>query len=242
MSPTALSESHERVSRAWHEFNNAGRTDVCLRFTNILRAAYPDTRHIIRIKPYNCDLEGFANAGFATWDRDPTGLLAVDAVRKFSAPGPRLDKDPGELVDDVKFGLVHYLWEDKRFLIYELEYKEGVYMMTQRWLFLLSGQQEGADWVDIPAQMDALLLECGRWTKELHEEIYVFDESQWLKSKGLYESVQSASWDDVVLDAKTKAKLIDDVEGFFDNRELYKSFGVPWKRGISMCSHLYISG
>lgn len=241
MSLTALSESHERVSRAWHEFNNAGRTDVCLRFTNILRAAYPDTHHIIRIKPYNCDLEGFANAGFATWDRDPTGLLAVDAVRKFSAPGPRLDKDPGELVDDVRFGLVHYRWEGKPFLIYELEYEEGLYMSPQRWLFLLSGQKEGDALVDTSAR-DALLLQCGRWTKELHEEIYVFDDSRWLKSKSLYESVQSASWDDVVLDAKTKAKLIDDVEGFFDNQELYKSFGVPWKRGISMCSHLYISG
>lgn len=29
-----------------------------------------------------------------------------------------------------------------------------------------------------------------------------------------------------------KENLIQDVQGFFDNKELYKRFSVPWKRGV----------
>lgn len=214
MSTTA----HDRVSRAWDVFNQAERTDVPLRFTDILRASYPDA-HVVRVTPYNCDLQGFAEAGFAKWSPKTT----IDAVREFSAPGPRLDKDPGKIIDDVKFGRVKYSWQERKLIIYELEYQDNPFARPKNFLFIL-----GHD----ASVIDELLLECGRWTKELHEEIYVFDQSNWLKSKSLYKSVQSATWEDVILDEKTKAKLIDDVQGFFDNQELYKSFGVPWKRGI----------
>lgn len=81
--------------------------------------------------------------------------------------------------------------------------------------------------------IDALLLACGSWTKELHGEIFVFDQARWTKSKDLYKSVDSSSWDDVILHPNMKSRLIEDIQGFFENQELYKSFGIPWKRGVS---------
>lgn len=221
--------SHDRVSRAWDNFNRGERTDVGLRFTDILRCSYPDL-HVSRVRSYNCDLKGFAAAGFAEWEAKET----IDAVREFSAPGPRLDQNPGELVDDVKFGRVNYTWQGKELIVYVVEYQEhpNPFSSACEVLFVL-GEDESA--------IDTLLLECGRWTKELHGEIYVFDRGTWVKSKNLYKSVQSATWDDVILNEETKANLIDDVQGFFNHRELYKSFGVPWKRGISMLApHLGI--
>lgn len=217
--------SHDRVSRAWDDFNRAERTEVCLRFTDILRSSYPGA-HVVRIKPTNCDLKGFAAAGFAEWSPDSP----IDATRQFSAPGPRLDKDPGSLGDDVNFGRGTYVWqENKPLIVYEVEFTDDTIFGRSKQFFFLVG-------VDASVT-DALLMECGRWTKELHDEVYVYDQSMWLKSKTLYKSVKSASWDDVVMDEKMKAKLIDDVQGFFDNQELYKSFGVPWKRGISMLNY-----
>lgn len=209
---------HDRVARAWDAFNAAQRTDVPLRFTDILRASYPDA-HVVRVTPDNCDLQGFAEAGFAKW----SPKAVIDAVKQFSAPGPRLDQDAGHIMDKVKFGRVKYGWQDKKLIVYEVEYQDSPFSRPKNYLFLLGHDS---------ALMDELLLACGRWTKELHEEIYVFDHATWLKSKSLYQSVQSATWDDVVLDERTKAQLMDDVEGFFDNRALYQSFGVPWKRGI----------
>ncbi len=58
---------------------------------------------------------------------------------------------------------------------------------------------------------DALLLACGDWTKDLHDEIEIFDDSQWKKSKEPHTSVRGSSWDDVILDPAMKENLIRDV-------------------------------
>ena len=81
-------------------------------------------------------------------------------------------------------------------------------------------------------ETDALILAAGKWTSQLHDEIFVFDNGRWDKSKELWTSVSSASWADVILSPAMKQNLIDDVQGFFDNQELYAQFAVPWKRGI----------
>lgn len=73
---------------------------------------------------------------------------------------------------------------------------------------------------------------CGKWTSLLHGEIWVFDNGYWEKSKELWRAVDGSSWDDVILDPEMKKNLIEDVQGFFDNRELYGNFAVPWKRGV----------
>ena len=66
----------------------------------------------------------------------------------------------------------------------------------------------------------------------MHNEVLVFDQEMWTKSTELFSSVQSSSWDDVIMDEDMKETLVKDVEGFFDSREEYKEFLVPWKRGI----------
>lgn len=76
-----------------------------------------------------------------------------------------------------------------------------------------------------------LLADC-RWTKDLHDDVYVFDNQMWRESKKLYLDVKKSSWDDVVLDPAMKKNLVQDVISFFDNRELCESLNVPWKRGV----------
>jgi transitional endoplasmic reticulum ATPase len=81
-------------------------------------------------------------------------------------------------------------------------------------------------------ETDALVLAAGKWTSQLHDEIFVFDNGYWDKSKELWNSVSGASWNDVILSPGMKQNLISDVQGFFDNQALYKEFAVPWKRGV----------
>jgi len=52
--------------------------------------------------------------------------------------------------------------------------------------------------------------------------------------------VQTASWEDVILDPAMKKTLINDVHGFFDSRSLYQEYSVPWKRGIIMCVYRWM--
>lgn len=81
-------------------------------------------------------------------------------------------------------------------------------------------------------ETDALVLVAGKWTSILHDEIWVFDNGYWEKSKELWKAVEGSSWEDVILDPDMKSGIIQDVQGFFDNQELYAQYAVPWKRGI----------
>jgi transitional endoplasmic reticulum ATPase len=81
-------------------------------------------------------------------------------------------------------------------------------------------------------ETDELILAAGKWTSLLHDEIFIFDDGCWEKSKALWQSVKSASWSDVILEPQMKKNLIDDVQGFFDSQALYAQYAVPWKRGI----------
>ena len=81
-------------------------------------------------------------------------------------------------------------------------------------------------------ETDDLFVAAGKWTSQLHEEVWIFDDGHWEKSNELWKSVSGSSWEDVILDPEMKKNLIEDVQGFFDNQELYAQFAVPWKRGI----------
>ena len=63
-------------------------------------------------------------------------------------------------------------------------------------------------------------------------DVLIFDNDVWKKDTKLWKRVQNTKWDDVILDQSLKDGLIRDVESFFDHRDEYKQFDVPWKRGI----------
>ncbi|KAJ4417585.1 hypothetical protein N0V82_006058 [Gnomoniopsis sp. IMI 355080] len=220
--------THYKAWQAWQDHSSDKRQDTGLSFASILRSSYGNY-HVIRVDHESCDLQGFASAGFATWTDEHFDLY--DAKRAFSDPGPRSGNIPGSLQDTIRFGRARYEWEGKDFIVYKTMFTENWIHGAQQALFILTPC--GDKVVDgHHTDIDALLLACGSWTKELHGEIFVFDQARWTKSKDLYKSVDSSSWDDVILHPDMKAKLIEDVQGFFENQELYKSFGIPWKRGV----------
>ena len=75
----------------------------------------------------------------------------------------------------------------------------------------------------------ALIYAAGTWHSQLHQEIYVFNQSFWRKDHNLWVEVQKANWDDVILEQGFKDRLRKDVNGFFDSETLYKNLSIPWK-------------
>ena len=73
---------------------------------------------------------------------------------------------------------------------------------------------------------DELIFAAPSWSLELHEAVWVFDQLRWEKNRALWEQVQKASWEDVILDEELKQTLQDDVEGFYDERETYQNFKI----------------
>lgn len=71
-----------------------------------------------------------------------------------------------------------------------------------------------------------------RYATALKDVIWVFEMGGWTPSVELWEAVQKASWDDVILDGDFKASLQNDYRTFFKSEEVYRKLNVPWKRGL----------
>ena len=86
--------------------------------------------------------------------------------------------------------------------------------------------------LDSENQSRLLLLASGAWEYELHEEIWVYDQSYWDKNHDLWTEIQKADWKDVILKDDFKKAMQKDVYGFFSSEKTYKDLGIPWKVGF----------
>ena len=170
----------------------------------------------------------FASAGLAT--AELKSGASFDISRSYVPPVPRIENKTGVLKDEVRFGRWLFTWNQAEFILYEVEYPVP-FQRPVKLYFILSPRSGSTNELHHPVT-DELLMVVGAWTTELHDEIYVFDDTRWHKSKTLWKSVKGASWDEVILNPEMKSNLMKDVQGFFDNRELYKKLSIPWKRGV----------
>ncbi|KAF2139487.1 uncharacterized protein K452DRAFT_320160 [Aplosporella prunicola CBS 121167] len=217
------------VYRDYQELCKKHRPGTELHILEILRKRYPGY-HVVCASQSDCDLLGYAEAGLAVVELDADDEN-LDFSRGYKSPDNRLEEKPGILKDDVRFGRFRYSWKGRDFILYKISHTR-MSDWAQELLFVLSRRTGDKTTTSRNTAIDELLLDVGTWTGKIHEEIFVFDDGYWQKSSSLWKSIQRASWDDVILDSKTKQSLIQDVDGFFDNRKLYAEFSVPWKRGL----------
>lgn len=83
----------------------------------------------------------------------------------------------------------------------------------------------------VPA-VDTLVLAVTRWAADFTKAILVYEFFQWRLDYALWDAVQKASWDDVILDEAFKKDLKEDYRTFFSSEKVYHDLGVPWKRGL----------
>lgn len=212
----------DSAATAYYDQATAPRVNTDIVVVNALRAEYPQL-HLTVAPQGGCDLLAYAAAGFA-------GVAPIDkeqdrlAWKIFAAPARRLNGEHGVLLDNVHFGKFLIDWNKREFVVYIANGRDGTlpYGITIN-QYILSSSIEATN---------NLLLACGSWSTDLHNEIWVFDGGRWQKSAELWQSVQKARWEDVILDEDMKKSVIKDVENFFDNRETYARLRVPWKRGI----------
>ena len=224
---------HQKIdNEAYEQFKlhcNAPKVATNFVVLDFLRKCHSD-KHVTRTFASSCNLLAFAGAGHAKAEL-VVGPDSYQASRMYQEPSSRLDDGPGSLKDHVSFGQYQYEWANKSFLVYLVRWDEPM-RGTVEIHCIVSAQSEENRVSGHCASADSLILAAAKWTADLHDEIYVFDSGTWVKNKELWDSVQQASWGEVILDQTMKDSLIEDVQGFFDCKELYQEFGVPWKRGV----------
>lgn len=221
-----IDQAREQIFEGYKSHNDGHRVSTETTLLELIRATHPSYL-VIRTSPRKCDLIGYAAAGYAQLTKTTDELY--DASRHYQAPGPRVERQNATLKDHVLFAQWQYSWKKHTFIFYETEYTNPHSAPTKLY-YILIPKAGVTDEKSSP--IDELLLAVGTWSSELHDEIYVFDDGHWQKSKELFKSVHGSSWDEVILNPDMKANLISDVQGFFDNRSLYKQLAVPWKRGL----------
>lgn len=216
----------ETVYNGYVLHSNGHRVSTETTMLELLRSTYPEM-HVTRSSPRKCDLIGYAAVGLAEIVKIDNEFY--DATRQYVSSGPRIERRDPVLSDNILFAQFQYTWQHQTFILYNIVYT-STYQARIELHFILSPKS-----VIVEGQTsltDQLLLKVGAWTAELHDEIFVFDSGEWIKSKELFESVHKSSWNDVILNPQMKEGLISDVQGFFDNQALYKKLAVPWKRGL----------
>lgn len=69
------------------------------------------------------------------------------------------------------------------------------------------------------------------WSCEVRGEILVYHDGYFRKDKELFESIKSATFDNLILPHLLKRQIQNDFQQFFDSRDVYERYSIPWKRG-----------
>ena len=209
-----------------YQMHNAGlQVSSEIAIASFLRGRY--SGWTVTSTPSSTGLVAFAQGGQAKAELD-IKPDSISALRLHTSPSQRVSEEEGKMVDKVYFGKYDYEWKGEVFIVYTATWVEAFRPVHHD--YILHKRDHKVD--GRCKATDELIAAATKWNNDVHDEVLLFDQAEWSKSKDLWTSVQNASWDDVIMDKETKETLIDDVEGFFDSREDYREFAVPWKRGI----------
>ena len=72
------------------------------------------------------------------------------------------------------------------------------------------------------------------WSCEVRGEILVYHDGYFEKDKQLFDSIKNALFDNLVLPESLKQQIQNDFQQFFESRELYERYKIPWARASSL--------
>ncbi|KAI0892634.1 P-loop containing nucleoside triphosphate hydrolase protein [Annulohypoxylon nitens] len=213
------------VTDVYFDHSTAKRVNTDCVIVQALRREYPNLELVVAPEG-SSNLLAYASAGHASFSviEDNSTLPSVVSWKVYTPSARRIDGGKGVLADRIIFGKFLYKWNGAEFIVYRIEGRDGMgsYPSIDNYYILTT---------EIP-KADALCVAAGKWSNELHDEIWVYDGGFWQKNAALYQSVMGSSWDSVILDEEMKQAIINDHLSFFNSQETYKNLKVPWKRGI----------
>jgi AAA+ superfamily predicted ATPase len=158
------------------------------------------------------DIEGYAAAGLCELAAQQTPFTEIDAHWR----GP--EEGVGTRLVQSLF---HVVWQGNHLDVLLLQWNEGMSSSERHWII---GESR--------ALAEAFFAAVCQWATELREEILVFDSGHWHKDEALFHAIKTSTLDNLVLRGQLKQEIHADLQSFFQARDTYAQYGVPWKRGI----------
>lgn len=216
---TLVGKPHcSNVFEDYEDLNSAKNSDRIIFLLASIRHHHPE--HTVTLtNTRNVDLLRYAAGGSASAELDTSedGLLRT---REYEFPSSK--DDPGQLADLVLFARYKYVWKDHEFILYNLK---TTYEILE---FVLFPPKDEETVLSNSKVTDDLFMTVGKAQHAYSLGIWVYD-TIWTKSSQLLDQVRKISWDDVILDQKTKTAVTTTIAEFFDNEANYTDLGIPWK-------------
>ena len=130
---------------------------------------------------------------------------------------PGRDKDLKEYLQN---SWLNVIWRGHLLDVVLITWAEDCYRSRHHWIV-----------ADDKKLTEAFFAEVCVWSSEVRGEILVFKDGDWEKNEELYDSIKSATFENVILPHSLKQQVLTDFEQFFQSRDVYEGFGIPWKRG-----------
>lgn len=112
-------------------------------------------------------------------------------------------------------------WQGQQLDVLLMSWQEG-YCKT-RYYWILAHNQELAE---------KFFTAVCDWNSEIRDEVLVFEDGYWNKNPELFQSIKTATFDNLILHGNLKQEIQDDLSKFFASQATYAAYDIPWKRGI----------
>ena len=124
------------------------------------------------------------------------------------------------LTEHIENAWLNVLWNGQLLDVVLITFTQGCYRRRHHWI-IADERKVAAEFFDAVCD----------WSYEVRGEILVYQNGFFEKDRQLFDSIKNATFDNLVLPASLKRQIQTDFQRFFDSRELYERYGIPWKRG-----------
>lgn len=213
---TLVEEGQESSTRLFDKFQDltaARSADHDIQYLTKLRSAFPELI-VTSIVSYSCNLLAFANAGHAVAlpDKETDSFASWRGwVAAFN------DREIGRVGQTIFFAKYRYTWNAEEFIMFTVG---GIQ-------YVLKEPAKGENVMSTSSATDALITAVGTWQSSDRKLVWVYD-GYWQASKALFNQVEKAHWDNVILDEDMKKEIKGISKRFFESQS-------SDCRSISMC-------
>lgn len=158
------------------------------------------------------DLEEYARAGLCTLAAKPEAHHQI--TTRWNGTGRGLS-------DDTANAWYEVTWQGRTLDVLLMSWSSDGCRSRYYWIT-----------TDIKEVAETFFLAVCEWNAEVRGEILVFDGGYWYKSEELYEAIKAATFDNLILPPTLQDELQTDFQQFFQARDVYERYGIPWKRGV----------
>ena len=154
----------------------------------------------------------------------PMGMsrMLINNIQPFPGmPGSTTSKAASETEDMVNKAWFEVKWEEHKLDVLMLNIQGENSHKSHCWL-LAETEQIARDF----------FAAVSRWNAEIRGEVLVFDNGTWYKDEHLFQDIQNATFDNLILRGSLKQEILEDLVEFFASQAIYEEHDVPWKRGI----------